>query len=709
MITSKDSDNSTASDANTIVNNNGSTTPEGNHHSQTSNLKPQISNLKPQISNPKSQISNLKSQILKKYWGYDDFRGIQREIIESIGSGHDTLGLMPTGGGKSITFQVPALAMEGVCIVITPLIALMKDQVHHLRQLGIRAAAIYSGMKHDDILQTLENCILGSTKLLYVSPERLGSKLFHTKLSHMRVSFFTVDEAHCISQWGYDFRPSYLEIANIRDIHPEAPVLALTATATPRVVQDICDKLAPQASNLKPQTSNLKSQTSNLKPQTFQVFRMSFERKNLAYLVRNTPDKHLELIRCLENVGGSAIVYVRSRLHAREIAEHLTAAGLSATFYHAGLEHAVKDQRQRDWQHDRVRIMVATNAFGMGIDKPDVRVVLHYDCPDSPEAYFQEAGRAGRDGKPAQAILLYNSNDPVKLMKRIDDTFPPRDYIKEVYEHLAYYYQIATGDGYGVCHEFHIEEFCQRFHHFPIRVHAALQILERAGYIDFDEEADNQSRVRFLVSRDDLYRLNQATPEEERVIVTLLRNYGGLFADYGYIDESFVAQQAGFTPELTHEVLKVLSERRLISFIPRRQVPYIRYTQRREDKENVWISRDIYEDRLEQYRERIQSMLNYIQSHDQCRSRMLLEYFGEKTTKDCGQCDVCRENNGQTITPQGQREARQQVLSLLADHHRHHITELSRLPLPTEELNAALTLLVQDEEIEQEDGFIRLP
>ena len=665
-----------------------------------------------------SHFSLLISHLLKEYWGYDDFRGIQQEIIESIGSGHDTLGLMPTGGGKSITFQVPALAMDGVCIVITPLIALMKDQVHHLRQLGIRAAAIHSGMTHDDVLKTLENCILGSTKLLYVSPERLGSKLFQTKLSHMRVSFFTVDEAHCISQWGYDFRPSYLEIANIRTLHPDVPVLALTATATPRVVQDICDKLQTHPQPLPIKEGSNYSQGRNhsaplphregLGVGLFQVFRMSFERKNLAYLVRYTPDKHYELIRCLQDIGGSAIVYVRSRLHAREIAEHLTEAGLSATFYHAGLEHAVKDQRQRDWQHDRVRIMVATNAFGMGIDKADVRIVLHYDCPDSLEAYFQEAGRAGRDGKPAKAILLYNSNDSVKLMKRIDDTFPPRDYIKEVYEHLAYYYQIATGDGYGVCHEFHMDEFCQRFRHFPIRVNSALQILQRAGYIDYDEEADNQARVRFLIGRDDLYRLNQATPEEERVIVALLRNYGGLFADYGYIDESFVAQQAGLTPDLTHEVLKILSERHLISFIPRRQVPYIRYIQRREDRENVLIPREIYEDRLEQYRERIEGMLHYVQTNNQCRSRMLLEYFGEKTAKDCGQCDVCLENKGQTVSPQGQQDARQQVLSLLNDHHRHHITELFRLPLPTEELNAALTFLIQEEQIEQEDGFIRL-
>ena len=623
--------------------------------------------------------------ILKHYWGYDDFRGIQRDIIESIGLGRDTLGLMPTGGGKSITFQVPALAMEGVCIVVTPLIALMKDQVHHLRQTGIRAAAIYSGMQHDDILRVLENCILGSTKLLYVSPERLSSQLFQTKLRHMRVSFITVDEAHCISQWGYDFRPSYLEIAAIRHLLPGVPVLALTATATPQVVDDIQERLEFRQKN---------------------VFRMSFERKNLAYLVRNTPDKHYELIHILEQQPGAAIVYVRSRRHAREIAEQLGEAGLSATFYHAGLDYADKDSRQRDWQHDRVRIMVATNAFGMGIDKPDVRVVVHYDCPDSLEAYFQEAGRAGRDGQPAQAILLYNNSDNGKLTKRIDDTFPPRDYIREVYEHLAYYYQIAVGDGYGVSREFNIEEFCQRFRHFPIRVHSALQILQRAGYIDYDEEADHQARVRFLVSRDDLYRLHQVSPDEERVIVSLLRNYGGLFADYGYIDEGIVARQAGLTQPQTYDILKSLSQRNLISFIPRKQVPYIRYLQRREDQASIRLSREVYEDRQEQYRLHIQSMLHYAQSTDTCRSRLLLRYFGETTSHDCHQCDVCLAGEGRLVTQEGQRDACQQILSLLADGQRHHTTEILRLHLPTEEVNAALESLLREEQILQEDSYL---
>lgn len=626
------------------------------------------------------------SHLLKKYWGYDDFRGIQREIIESIGSGHDTLGLMPTGGGKSITFQVPALAMEGVCVVITPLIALMKDQVHHLRQRGIMAAAVYSGMQHDDIIRILENCILGSTKLLYVSPERLGSGLFQTKLRHMKVSFITVDEAHCISQWGYDFRPSYLQIAEIRRICPDVPVLALTATATPKVVEDICDKLTLST------------------PHTFNIFRMSFERKNLTYLVSHAMDKRTELIQLLNGEKGAAIVYVRSRRHAREVAELLTEAGLSATFYHAGLEHAVKDQRQRDWQHDRVRIMVATNAFGMGIDKPDVRIVAHYDCPDSIEAYFQEAGRAGRDGQPSRAILLYNAADEPKLRKRISDTFPEKEYIRKVYDHLAYYYQIATGDGYGVSREFNIDDFCRKFNHFPIRVHAALQILQRAGYIEYTEEQDNQARVRFLVTRDDLYRLRGDSPNEERVIVALLRSYGGLFADYGFIDESMIANQCGLKSHEIYQTLKGLSEKHILHFIPRKQVPYIRYMQRREDSEHVQLSKEVYEERLTQYKERIEAMLRYAKDSSRCRSRQLLEYFGEKDTKDCGQCDVCHHTSKTDI-----QQARQQILTLLSDRQRHHVTELLRLQLPKEELDKALTYLLQEEYIMQKDGYLIIP
>ena len=624
------------------------------------------------------------NEILKRYWGYDDFRGVQREIIESIGSGNDTLGLMPTGGGKSVTFQVPALSMEGVCIVITPLIALMKDQVHHLRQRGIIAAAIYSGMQRDDIIRILENCILGTTKLLYVSPERLGSDLFQAKLRHMRVSFITVDEAHCISQWGYDFRPSYLKIADIRHICPDVPVLALTATATPKVVDDICAKLTLSTS--------------------FRVFRMSFERKNLTYLVSHATDKRTALIHLLDGMKGSAIVYVRSRRHAREVAEMLTEAGLSATFYHAGLESAVKDQRQRDWQHDRVRIMVATNAFGMGIDKSDVRMVVHFDCPDSIEAYFQEAGRAGRDGQPARAILLYNATDEPKLHKRVKDTFPEKDYIRKVYEHLAYYYQIATGDGYGVTREFNIDDFCHKFKHFPVPVHSSLQILQRAGYIEYLEEQDNQARVKFIVTRDDLYRLRGDTPHEEKVIVALLRNYGGLFADYGFVDESMIAHQCGLKPNDVYQTLKLLSEKHVIQFIPRKQVPYVRYLQRREDSEHVMLPPAVYEERLAQYQERIEAMLHYAKDDSKCRSRQLLEYFGEKNVRDCGMCDVCHNASKADI-----QQVQQQILRLLADRKQHHLTELYRLQLPKEELDQALAYLLKEEYIIQQDGYLLIP
>lgn len=634
-------------------------------------------------------------EILKRYWGYDDFRGIQREIIESIGLGHDTLGLMPTGGGKSITFQVPALAMEGVCIVITPLIALMKDQVHHLRRRGIFAAAIYSGMQHDEILRTLDNCILGRTKFLYVSPERLSSELFVTKLRHMRISFLTVDEAHCISQWGYDFRPSYLEIANIRTLLPDIPVLALTATATPQVVDDICEKLTLHA-------------TQNAPHSTFNVFRMSFERKNLTYLVRHVADKEQELIHILSHTTGAAIVYVRSRRRSKELATALVKAGLEATFYHAGLESDDKDQRQQAWTADRTRIIVATNAFGMGIDKPDVRLVVHYDCPDSIEAYFQEAGRAGRDGQQAYAVLLYNNSDNSKLQQRIDDNFPPREYIRQVYEHLAYYYQIALGDGFGITREFNIDQFCTRFHHFPTRVHSALHILQRAGYIEYDEAPDLQTRVQFLLERQELYRLKDTTPDEERVIVALLRNYGGLFADLGYIDESLIAHDSGIQAAALHQVLTALAQQHIIRYIPRRQIPTIHYLQRRDDPEHIHLSREIYEDRMEQYRLRINAIQHYAQSNGRCRSRMLLEYFGEQNTHNCGHCDVCREQQGNAVDADQLTAAQQAILQLLADHKPHHTTLLHQLPLPSEAIDAALVTLLQDEQIKQEDGFLLL-
>ena len=640
---------------------------------------------------------NSYREILRQYWGYDDFRGIQREIIESIGSGHDTLGLMPTGGGKSITFQVPALTSEGTCIVITPLIALMKDQVQHLRRRGIRAAAIYSGLTREEIITILENCIFGGVTILYVSPERLSSELFRTKLRHMKVSFITVDEAHCISQWGYDFRPSYLQIADIRKDLPGIPVLALTATATPLVVEDIQSKLAPPDISL----------TSHLLPLTsFNVFKMSFERKNLAYVVRRATDKREQLIHILESVKGCAIVYARSRRRTKEVAELLCEAGISATFYHAGLDTAVKDQRQRDWQEDKIRVMVATNAFGMGIDKPDVRVVIHIDCPDSLEAYFQEAGRAGRDGRKAYAVLLYNDADQRKLDKRISDTFPEKDYIRKVYEHLAFFYQVGVGSGYHATFEFNIDKFCHAFRHFPIQVDSALKILNRAGYIEYTEEQDNQARVMFTISRNELYKLEHSTPNEEKVITALLRNYGGLFVDYNFIDESFIASQCGLQPQQLYMILKNLSEKHILHFIPQKKTPYVRYLQRRENTENVQLPSVVYEERKEQFRERINAMVTYATNDHVCRSRQLLHYFGENNSHDCRQCDVCLSHPHDQVSDSLATPEAHAILELLDDGKPHHITELRDIQLPTEPLNVALEYLLREEYIFQEDGFL---
>ena len=574
--------------------------------------------------------------ILQKYWGYPDFRGIQRNIIESIASGRDTLGLMPTGGGKSITFQVPALAQEGVCIVITPLIALMKDQVQHLREHGILADAIYADKSRSEILQTLDNAIFGGVKILYVSPERLASEMFQTKLRHIHVSFITVDEAHCISQWGYDFRPSYLQIASIREMKPGIPILALTATATPEVVDDIQERLHFKEKN---------------------VFKMSFERKNLAYVVREAEDKQGEMIHILQSVGGSAIVYARSRKRTKEMAQLLSQQGITATFYHAGLDPDVKDQRQKAWQKDEVRVMCATNAFGMGIDKPDVRVVIHIDCPDSLEAYFQEAGRAGRDGQKSYAVLLYNKHDELKLCKRVDDTFPPKELIQDIYEHLAYFYQIGVGSGQGKTFEFDIEKFCVTYKYFPTKVDAALRILERSGYLHYEDNPDGKARVMFLLGRNDLYQLDQLAPSQDAVVTALLRSYGSLFVDLTYIDETMIARQAELTIQQVYFALKSLAARHIIQFIPRRKIPFISYTRDRVDGDKVVIPKEVWESRREQYEKRIKSMIRYAKNDEVCRSRQLLAYFGEENDRDCKQCDVCLADK----TEEREKELRRKV------------------------------------------------
>ena len=617
-------------------------------------------------------------QILKQYWDFDNFRGIQRDIVESIGSGKDTLGLMPTGGGKSITFQVPALAQEGVCIVITPLIALMKDQVQHLRNRGIMAAAIYSGMSRPEIVTTLENCILGDTKLLYVSPERIASPLFITKLGHMKVSFITVDEAHCISQWGYDFRPSYLHIADIRRLKPDAPVLALTATATHQVIDDIQDRLSFSQKN---------------------VFRMSFERKNLAYVVRETEDKIGEMTHILQTMTGCSIVYVRSRKQTKEISDLLNKNNISATFYHAGLEPRVKDERQKLWSNDEVRVMVATNAFGMGIDKPDVRMVIHITAPSSIEAYFQEAGRAGRDGQKAYAVLLHQKSDNAKLRKRIDETFPDKEYIREAYNHIAYYYQIATGSGAGYTNLFDIDRFCRNFHHFPTLLLSALKILQRAGYIECDMDPDASCRLMFLVDRDKLYRIPSASENEERLLNMLLRTYSGLFTDYAYIDDELLAHRAGLTRQQVYLIFKSLNQRHIIHFIPQRKLPTITYTVDRVDGDQLILGPDVYDDRKEQFTKRIEAVIAYANNQDQCRSRQLLAYFDEQRTTDCGMCDVCIDHKRQQNSEQRVHVAQEKIMQLLADGQQHDVKELTSLQLHADDLREALSMLIDEEKI----------
>ncbi|MBM6734755.1 RecQ family ATP-dependent DNA helicase [Mediterranea massiliensis] len=565
--------------------------------------------------------------ILKQYWGYDSFRGIQEDIIRSIGEGRDTLGLMPTGGGKSVTFQVPALAQEGMCLVITPLIALMKDQVQNLKRRGIKALAVYSGMSRQDIIATLENAIFGNYKFLYISPERLDTDIFRIKLAKMKISLITVDESHCISQWGYDFRPAYLKIAEVRRLLPGVPVLALTATATPEVVKDIQQRLEFREEN---------------------VFRMSFERTNLAYVVRRTENKAAELLHILQRMPGSAILYVRNRRRTKEVTEWLQQQGITADFYHAGLDDAVKDIRQQRWQKGESRVMVATNAFGMGIDKPDVRLVIHLDLPDSIEAYFQEAGRAGRDGQKAYAIILHSKADSTTLRKRIPDNFPEKDYIRDVYEHLQYYYEMAMGDGRGCVREFDIEDFCRKFKYFPVPVDSALKILTQAGYLEYTDERDNASRLLFTVRREELYRLRELGDDTDRLIQAALRSYTGLFTDYAFISEDMLAVRAGLTHRQVYELLKELSRRRIVSYIPHKKTPYIIYTRERVESERLNIPPAVYEERKARYEQRIRAMLDYVTNDTACRSRMLLHYFGEQNEHDCGQCDTCIELRKQT-------------------------------------------------------------
>ncbi len=626
--------------------------------------------------------------ILKKYWGFDQFRGIQEEIITSIGTGHDTLGLMPTGGGKSITFQVPALATDGLCLVITPLVALMKDQVANLRSRHIKAAAIYSGMKHADIITALENCIFGDYKFLYVSPERLSSEIFLNKIRRVNVSIITVDEAHCISQWGHDFRPAYREISKIREIFPTAPVLALTATATAEVVKDIQEQLAFRERK--------------------RVHRMSFERKNLSYIVRTTENKEKELLHILDRISGATIIYTQNRKKTQEVAEFLIGKGFTAEFYHAGLSALAKDEREERWKSGKSRIMVATNAFGMGIDKPDVRLVIHTDLPSSIEAYFQEAGRAGRDGNRAYAVALYNRKDGGILKKRISDNYPEKEYIREIYEHICYYYKMALGDGYNCTFEFSLTDFCRIYHFQTLQTDSALRILTRMGYLEYVEEMEYASSIHFTVARDELYKIHEGSPDAERLLTAILRNYCGLFSEQVYIDEALLCKLTGISRHRIYEILTSLSRRRIIQYRPSKKTPIITFAQRRVLAEELRFEKEVYDDRKASFEERINSVIRYAQSDDTCRSGMLLAYFGETESKECGECDVCKKKHHSSFNAASHEEAARVILSLLSDAKPHAVEELDVLRLSKQKLTEALRRLADEDKIEAVDGKIRI-
>ena len=614
--------------------------------------------------------------VLKQYWGYDAFRPLQQDIIQSVLDGRDTLGLMPTGGGKSITFQVPTMAMDGMALVVTPIISLMKDQVDRLRALNIKATYLYAGLTRAEVNRTYEKCLYGNYKFLYVSPERLQSQSFMERLRQMPVSLIVVDEAHCISQWGYDFRPSFLRIAEVRKLFPKVPVLALTATATPVVVEDIQRCLQFRETN---------------------VFSMSFARSNLSYVVRHTEEKATELAHILRSVPGTAIVYVRSRKRAKQISDELNRLGIRADFYHAGLYVEDKEDKQNKWTTDQCRVMVATNAFGMGIDKPDVRLVVHVDIPNSLEEYYQEAGRAGRDGKRSYAVLLVKHTDQRTLRRHITEAFPDKDFIRNVYERVGNFLGVSIGEGYQQMFDFNFNLFCQTFNLPVLATHNALRILTQSGYIEFVEEIETQSRVMILARKDQLYDLDTTTPGADQVLQAILRLYTGLFADYVFINEDVISYRTGLDQETIYKSLLELTRMHILHYVPRKRTPYIIYTTSREEPKYVLIPKAIYEDLRQRMTDRIEATINYAYSDTGCRERMLLGYFGERRADACGQCDLCidmrkREDHVPDDVQQG-------ILYMAGLRPRRLEDFLSTLSFPRDEVISMLSFLV-------DEGFI---
>ena len=564
----------------------------------------------------------MKHSILKKHWGHDGFRPMQEEIIDSVLAGHDTLGLLPTGGGKSITFQVPALMLPGVTLVVTPLISLMKDQVDNLADRGVRAVMFHSGLSRREKELAMTRCRLGKAKIAYLSPERLQNKEFLAELRSIRVSLLVVDEAHCISQWGYDFRPSYLQIISLRRQFPDAPVLALTASATPDVVADIAAQLGFRGGH--------------------SVFRLSFNRTNISYVARYCSLKEEQLVHILQRVPGCGIVYVRSRKRAKTLADALCAAGITAEYYHAGLLPEEKDERQNRWKTDQTRIMVATTAFGMGIDKPDVRIVVHFDAPTSLEEYYQEAGRAGRDGKESYAVALVSDSDKGVLTRRLNDSFPPKDYIRQIYDRVCVFNNVAMGEGFQLLREFNFDKFCERYGLQPAPARSALKILTQCGYIEYIEEISTRSRLMVLMNRNELYSL-RLDAECERVFQAVLRSYTGIFADYEHVSESLIASGLDLTERTVYENLLKLGRMKVISYVPRKTTPYVLFTRSRDDSRHLVFPVKVYEERRRQMEVRISAMKRFLFDGSACRVSTLLRYFGETPEHECGKCDVCRD------------------------------------------------------------------
>jgi len=619
-------------------------------------------------------------EVLKKYWGYEAFRPLQQDIIESVLAGHDTLGLMPTGGGKSITFQVPTMAIDGMALVVTPIISLMKDQVDHLLERHIKAAYLYAGLTRAEVNRTYDKCLYGNCKFLYVSPERLQSQAFLERLRQMPVRLIVVDEAHCISQWGYDFRPSFLHIAQVRKLFPDVPVLALTATATPVVVEDIQRCLQFKAPN---------------------VFSMSFARSNVSYVVRQTEEKIAELIHILRSVPGTSIVYVRSRKRTKQISDELNRAGIHADYYHAGLYVEDKQDKQNKWTTNECRVMVATNAFGMGIDKPDVRLVVHIDIPNSLEEYYQEAGRAGRDGKRSYAVMLVKHTDKRILRRHITEAFPDKDFIRNVYERVGNFLGVSLGEGYQQMFDFNFNLFCRTFDLPVLPTHNALKILTQAGYIDFIEEIETQSRVMIFARKEELYDLDTTTSGADQVLQAILRLYTGLFADYVFINEDVIALRTGLDQETIYKTLLELTRMHILHYVPRKRTPYIIYTTSREEPKYVLIPKTVYEELRDRMTARVEATINYAYSDTGCRELMLLGYFGEKKEDECGHCDLCidRRKQGDHVP----EDVQQGILYMAGLRPRRLEEFLDTLSFRHEEVISMLSFLVDEGFIEHLD------